>query len=738
MSTREAIDLLKAEQLSMFGGGGGAGAQKAGHKYVRRSGTPGHYAYEYAPAPGADAAVGNAADGSHEAATYAQRAKEAVIATHNARDLDAAPVKQSAMSNHHEAAASAHRRAARVAEAIGANDEWALHTEAAGEHRDRGDAWQADLSARNEARDKRLAAAKKTAPGSVVDAARAHANDLTATAERIGGAANKRTNAAAHKLAADAHDKAAAAHVSGEQATKHRDAAKHHRDEAAGFEHLRAEKKAAKSHDDAAADAADKIPGRVPEAKAPPAKKTSQGFDSAVKRYGGNGMSPASIEATKASERAQKEGTREAHMDASNAHHKAASFHDSPRTKPEHADSEVSNHHYEAADAHSKIAHNMGGPAIHVGESKITSTVDDPIGDAKKPKPKSLLREDHEKGMARIADRDARFAKKAAKAAVTHASRTHDAAEAKEAAQDDAGGGYAAAKARADKASAAVAEAHGHGPQGRTRPPPSRKENMQLHQEAHTAHVEASKAAFAEGKRTEGEQHKYDSMGHLPDDVAQAHRMMRGGYAPKVKKSDTEESDMAKSTTFEGGILRSQDRTAGPPAPAGVYDGLASGMVDPTIDRPRWIRGPQVLGVGPGALGVIEEDPNASTFAFQKSRQVGGTLELAKSAVIAAVKDGYRMQLMALADGDTVGKLVTRHARPGERPTLPIELRKSVQTGAPDPEAVVAFAAAALTSASDRNPQLREGLSRLGVSRRTLKDTLEALALTPARVTAGV
>lgn len=278
------------------------------------------------------------------------------------------------------------------------------------------------------------------------------------------------------------------------------------------------------------------------------AKKGSRmGFDRAVKRYGGDGMSPASIAADKASQDAEKDGSDAAHKTARDAHEAAASFHGN-RRKPDDYDSDVEDHHLAAAEMHTKRLHAV------------------------------------------------------------------------------------------------------------------------------------------------------------------------------------------KSITVEATLLKSQDRTAGPPPRGGVYDGLASGMVDPTVDRPRYAgRAPnQVIGVD---VGVVNERSN--TLAYQKARQAGTTLDLTKSAIIGAVKDGYRMGLMAAADANPVVALIMRGRVPGERPMVPVELRKSVQLSAPDPDAVVAFAAAALKAASDRNPDLKRGLSRLGVSRATLYATLEALALTPAGVTAG-
>lgn len=278
------------------------------------------------------------------------------------------------------------------------------------------------------------------------------------------------------------------------------------------------------------------------------AKKGSRmGFDRAVKRYGGDGMSPASIAADKASQDAEKDGSDAAHKAARDAHEAAASFHGN-RRKPDDYDSDVEEHHLTAAEMHTKRLHAV------------------------------------------------------------------------------------------------------------------------------------------------------------------------------------------KSITVEATLLKSQDRTAGPPPRGGVYDGLASGMIDPTVDRPRYAgRAPnQVI-----AVGVDGDSNDRNTFAYQKGRQQGATLDLTKSAIIGAVKDGYRMQLMAAADANPVVALIMRGRVPGERPTVPVELRKSVQLSAPDPDAVVAFAAAALKAASDRNPDLKRGLSRLGVSRATLYATLEALALTPAGMTAG-
>src|SRR3990172_2583076 len=140
--------------------------------------------------------------------------------------------------------------------------------------------------------------------------------------------------------------------------------------------------------------------------------------------------------------------------------------------------------------------------------------------------------------------------------------------------------------------------------------------------------------------------------GYSPD----MHKSPEGKGAPKFDAKENAALEarvrghMGKSMDHEVGISRFQDRSAGPPAPAGLYDGLGAGMGDPTVDRPRWIRAPEAAPVGAGARGVLDADPARHTLAYQKPRQHGATLELAKSAVVAAVEDGSRQQLIPAED----------------------------------------------------------------------------------------
>src|SRR3990172_5944780 len=233
MSTREATDLLKASQLGLFGGGGGGGGERPGHKYIKRTGAPGSYHYDYG-----NTASGKPIQGSFDHAAHA-----------------------SFGGQDHADAASAH--AGVVNAIIDTHEDSADRREHLDKHRAEMHK-HADAAAKfgNPAaglpyadKPRNTPRPEATKPGDAVNAARAAANDLSADAHRIGAAANKRSNPAHHELAATAHDKAAAAHVSGPLATEHRDAAKSHRDEAAGFKHLAGERKAekkAKEHDEKA------------------------------------------------------------------------------------------------------------------------------------------------------------------------------------------------------------------------------------------------------------------------------------------------------------------------------------------------------------------------------------------------------------------------------------------------------------------------------------------------------
>jgi hypothetical protein len=262
---------------------------------------------------------------------------------------------------------------------------------------------------------------------------------------------------------------------------------------------------------------------------------------------------------------------------------------------------------------------------------------------------------------------------------------------------------------------------------------------------AHPAHAHASKAAgladMASASMGGGGIGNAAATRHAREILsdAKSHASKATEAMPAhLKKSEAQEEPAMPAprnrlASIEATLLKSQDRSAGPPPRQGLYDGLASGMVDATADRPRW---PGKSPSQQGNMIAVGQVDGGNTSAYQKARQVEGPIELAKSAVVAAVKDGYRAQLMAAEDNHTA-RLVARSNLPGARPTVPHELRKSMASGEPDPDAVVAFAAAALWNASASNAQLREGLSRLAVSRRTLRDTLDALGLTPASVSAG-
>lgn len=327
-----------------------------------------------------------------------------------------------------------------------------------------------------------------------------------------------------------AHDKLAEAHYA--LAARFPDAQRQAKAKATLSEHMQGE----------AAKTASKKATKIPK------EGKSMGFNGAVKRYGGSGISPASQKAEDASERAQKEGTAEAHKAARDAHEAAASFHGNRRGRPDDYDAEVENHHVEAADMHSKEFHKMN-----------------------------------------------------------------------------------------------------------------------------------------------------------------------------------------KSVSVEAGLLKSQDRVAGPPPRGGVYDGLAAGLVDPAADRPRYAGRPPQQGFV--AVGAV--DDSRAPFAFQKTQQAGSPLELAKSAAVEALRSAYRMQLTAAEDGNPLAKLITRGRAAAELPTVPVELRKSVQQAPIDDEAVVEQAAAYLAHAAQRDPSLRDALSRAGTSRRTLRETYAAMGLTPTAVLAG-
>lgn len=175
------------------------------------------------------------------------------------------------------------------------------------------------------------------------------------------------------------------------------------------------------------------------------------------------------------------------------------------------------------------------------------------------------------------------------------------------------------------------------------------------------------------------------------------------------------------------------DRVAGrPPSPSmSVYDALGSGAIQPEADRPRF-RG-RDHGIDVVDLSKSIANDGRAPLAYQKPRQQGSTLALVKGAVENALRDAYREQL-SRSEAPVVSRL---HLDPRYVTHVDEDLAKSARDASIDRGAVVDGAAARLQDAARHSPGLRAALSRLGVSRRTLAETYDALALTPLQVTAG-
>jgi hypothetical protein len=750
MSTNEATALLNDSPLLK---------SDDGHKYVKREGMPGAYKYTYADgstghtehkptfqlgaaahqqglfgassyekkpakpkapdplahrqvdmfAPKPAAATAPAPAPAPEpaskfdevvSAAYTQRAREAGAASAHAREMDQAGY-HGGISNAHRHAASAHRRAGEAAIALGHGANTAMHGKQMAHHEKQADL-DDDIAARHaatrsgaakEASDRVMAIADKAKKTTMVDTPagprestpgglkwygdKPHNPEALAAAREAYGSA--KSEGRSDKLAHSKASKAAQKHLGGVTgAWDHATHAQELHDHANGNRH----------EIPGGADRAGPPPRAPAKKKSPKAQAThaAKVADAAsAKENAADHAHDMGSKATTLSTAAHRlsnaggdmgsanhQAAHEAHKAAAAANREAASAFQQPGASVSIAGKSFSSLHEERAKAHDEKAGDHWREAVKARSDEEG----EPFSQAATHKVDGTKKTDLDKLHEGVAD-----LKPSAMRSDGHFTRAAD-----------------KFKALRD---------HIHEKVG-----------------AHPAHAHASKA-FTLANTAAQSSGSYD--------VKTRREHMEGAQQHAQKAIDAMKG-MGKSMDHEVGISRFQDRSAGRPAAGGVYDGLGSGMVDPTVDRPRYAgRAPnQVI-----AVGVAGDSNDRNTFAYQKGRQSGATLDLAKSAMIGAVKDGYRMQLIAVADANPVASLIMRGRVEGERPMVPAELRKSVQLSAPDPDAVVAFAAAALKAASDRNPQLREGLSRLGVSRATLYATLEALALTPAGMTAG-
>lgn len=173
------------------------------------------------------------------------------------------------------------------------------------------------------------------------------------------------------------------------------------------------------------------------------------------------------------------------------------------------------------------------------------------------------------------------------------------------------------------------------------------------------------------------------------------------------------------------------DRGLPPQNTGSVYDALGAGEVKGAEGRPRFIN-----------MGMRNDDivvtADRKPLVIQRPRAGGpGALEKAQEACVEALKDSYRDRLLATAEDPTIAAL-SKSTFPGQRPSVPQHMLRHVEEKSRiDLIDVVNGAVETLKARMKTDPELKDGLSRLGVSPRTLGATLEQLRLTPTQVLAG-
>lgn len=674
----DATDLLKAaSQLGLFGGGNGGGGHGGprSHRYVKRTGAPGHYQYTYqepmAHRPGAE--------------PYAAAAKAAVTASHKARVISSSPntgsdVYRQMVHEAHADAGHAHTDAMTEAHLAGDEKAAALHKEASDEHH------TAALEANP----------NRSKVGSKIEEAFANRSDaqkLSASKIAFEDAQAKKAGIQTERVTSKKggtvelhHRDGKVVGASGQEPQKYvgqtlEDAKRAH---ALGVDPRRAAKagkkspKAQATHAAKTAEAAEAKEDAVDHAHGLARKATQLSIAANRLSSGGGERSSANHQAE-----------HEAHKAAGAAHREAAEAFKKPGAGVSIGGKSFASLHEDRAKMHEEKAGDSWAAAVKARSAEQGET----FGQAATHKVGGEAKTSLDKHHDAVADLQPKKMRTPEHFERAHAKikALHDHLEEKL--------GFHPATAHARKALNHSREAH---------------EDARHIPNMATAGERAASVKRARGLLADAQEHAKSAF-----EAADGHRAFQ--------KSETN-----MKTTFEGTLLKSQDRTAGPPARSGVYDALGAGIVAGSEGRPRYagLSPNQVIGVGMGGTD------RGSTLAYMKPRQAGGTLELAKSAIVGALKDGYRLQL-TIAEANPTAQLVKRANAPGARPTVPVELRKSMTLPAPDPETVVAYAAEALAKAAEQSPQLKEGLSRLGVSRRTLREAFAALAFTPEQVAGG-
>lgn len=239
-------------------------------------------------------------------------------------------------------------------------------------------------------------------------------------------------------------------------------------------------------------------------------------------------------------------------------------------------------------------------------------------------------------------------------------------------------------------------------------------------------------AGFQLGLHPPHELHGTDNLSPFADDPHDPKYVvmpMRIDEKSAKKYIDEHESgsDVKKS---EVSFAPALDRPAARQALAGMHSNNFAVLIDSQAERPRF--------AGRRSDPSVElEKSDESCLVMQKPRQMGSRGTRTLQAVRDALREGYRAELQRQVMGNDLAAHLEKSMHPRAKGLLDPSYQRAIREEPISKAAVIEHATEQLTELAKSDVDVREGLVRMGLSRRSLGAAYDALGLTPLQVTAG-